>query len=76
MVTSFSFHAFPEMNAGPIPVGLAQRESHRVLPSAEDPTDQTFTVFDAPKTVTTSGNIELMRLRASPLGEVCRRAFH
>jgi hypothetical protein len=76
MLTGFSFRPFAEMDAGPIPVGLEHRESYRVLPGAEDPANQTFMVFDAPKTVSAPRNIEMMRVGRSPGGEGCRRAFH
>jgi hypothetical protein len=64
------------MDAGPIPVRLKHREPYCILPGAEDPTDQTFAILDAPKTVITSRNIEMMRVGRSPGGEGCRRAFH
>jgi len=53
------------MDAGPIPIGLEHCEPYSILPGAEDPANQLFTVFDAPETMTTPCNIEMMRLRAS-----------
>jgi len=61
--------AFPEMDAGPIPVGLEHREPYGILAGAEDPADQALAVLDAPKTVVTPGNIEMMRSqRSQPVG--------
>jgi hypothetical protein len=68
--------ASAEMDAGPIPVGLEHREPYCILPGAEDSTDKPFAVFDAPKTMIAACDIKMMRMRASPWGEVCRRAFH
>jgi hypothetical protein len=48
-LTSLGFRALPEMDAGPLPIGLEHREPYCILAGAEDPTDQTFAVFDAPK---------------------------
>jgi hypothetical protein len=64
------------MNAGPIPIGLEHRESKCILPGAEGPTNQPFAVFDAPKAVIAPRDIEMMRLKASPLSKIWRRAFH
>jgi hypothetical protein len=75
-LTCRMYPAGAEMDAGPIPVGLKHRESYCIPPGAEGPTDQTFAVFDAPKTVMTPRNIEMMRVGRSPGGEGCRRAFH
>jgi len=75
-LTSLGFRALPEMDAGPIPIGLEHREPYCILPGAEDPTNQPVTVFDAPKTVTAACDIEMMRLRGSLWVEICRRASH
>jgi hypothetical protein len=64
------------MDAGPIPVGLEHREPQGILPGAEGPANQPVAVFDAPKTMTTPCNIEMMRLRASRKGEGCHGVFH
>jgi hypothetical protein len=76
MLTGFSFPASPEMDAGPIPVGLEHRESNGILPGAEEAANQTFMIFDAPKTTIAPCNIEMMRMGRSPVDQGCRRAFN
>jgi hypothetical protein len=50
-----------EVDAGPVPIGLEHGEPEGGLAGAEDPADQSFSVFDAPKTVAVSPDIELVR---------------